>query len=708
MKHYLCMDETGRFEHSAFVKAPSAVGGYLIPQAGFSRLRGLLTKTLNDHNGRCAADEKWKDIPRLQEKDLHFRVLAMGHDYYDRENQFRYPEELGKLFIKSMIDAVNTEAMYFCRSSGRPPLNLHPQHSYTICLISLIAGIIEHQKSILGNGSELVLRIASRSRDVLTGEAARNIDKYHEIFRDEILDSLNKARLDSDLKVSIEIGSARRDADLVFADFALGAMTHQDFRDGIPDDRKILVKVRDYYHISLGGSTGRILEDIRESGAIDDAMLLALDFARSSEPGTRNDGSGYFNKYFKSLMENNAKAQSFVNLFGTRMEDLAGQRYEDPDALQALHDMCRMVLDLPRKHNTVQGDLLTEQALHYLVHWEAHSGAAPDDTGSSCTRRYEEFFAEKGTSLYPSLPARLERMLETKLIAIQALYFNAFLFEELCGSLEEDILTYEEAFRSYHGKEHVDDLYARLCGTYGQALAFAASIDGDRKKLETAREYLTLDLEYIPPGSPFLGQGASFLASACWCLDDAEGMRRAIAEGLGCPGDDASITGAVHSLDIRKGNNSFVYLDWIRLAELTGRMAVDNGNNAGQLLKMIDSSMKDIGEMKETYPCNLFAKWAAVLHCRSGNGPRALEILGTPGELPDRGSIFDVMAPLVNGLLVRAISGTGPADDHYIKIISRLGERYPGFKRFAAKRGLDRSIPSSVEEIARIMPYYYA
>jgi len=561
---------------------------------------------------------------------------------------------------------------------------------------------------MMGKGDELVLRIASRSRDVLTGEASRNIDKYYEIFREEILDSLKKASHGKELKISVEIGSARRDADLVFADFVLGTMTHQDFKEVIKDNDKLLVTVRDYYHISLGGSTGRILEDIRKSGAIDDAMLLALDFARSGEIGTRNNGSEYFMKHFHSLMDNKARAQSFVNLFSTRMEDLVLQRYGEPDALRSLHDMCVMILGMSREHESVQGNMLTEQALHYLVHWEAHSGTAPVDTGSSFTRSYDEYFVAKGTALYPSLLARLERKFETKLIAVQALYFNTFLFEELCESLEEDMLTYEEVFRGYHEKEHVDDLYARLCGTYGQALAFSASVDGDRKKLETAREYFSLDLEYIPPGSPFHGQGASFLASTFWCLDDADGMKRAIAAGLGCQDDDDSIFKYVHPRDIHQENNRFIYLDWIRYAELAGRTAGGQGKDTGKLLKAIDGAIRGIGEMKDTYPFNLLVKWAAVLHYRSGNNARALEILDTPGEPHETGSIFDVMDPLVNSLLVRAISGTGPTDDYCIDIISRLGERYLGFKRFAAKRGLDRSIPSSVEEIARIMPFYYA
>lgn len=703
MKYYLCLDERGSFEHKEFVSAQSAVGGYLISQHGHDRLPILLESIIEKHNEEVKQiNDK---IPSLKKGDLHFRMLKLGHDPL-KKNNFRYPKEIGTDLVTTVLNTLKAEAIFFCRSAGQPQLNLHPQHTYIICLISLIAGIIDSPNTLFKHGDEIVVKIASRSHEVLTGKAQEDIQKYQEILTDEIQSAIEPLSNNRSLRISFNFGSARKDEDLIFADFAISAMLDNDFRSIIPNDKKLIVNVRNYYHVSFGDRAIPIIENLWESGAIDDAMLLALDLSNTKEESTAQKAQSFIAQHFPQFLNNEIKTYSFANMFSARMEELLSQRYENPAAFEALRTMCTMVLNYTDNANSIASDRIRERALFYLVHWEAHSGKAYRNPDDSYTTRYDNFFTSKGTNLFSSLLARLERKLETKLIAVQTLFFNSFFFEELCSFLEEDIIAYEDAFKEYHKKEPVDDLYARLCGTYGQALAFVASMYDDQKKFETAKHYLQRDIEFVPPYSIYYQQGLSFLASLYWCMGNIEEMRTAIARELNCHVSDEAIMQALKILDIQKGSHIFIYLDWIRYVELC--MRKQTRLQEGKILSIIDTAVNAIGEQKSKYPHNLFIKWAAVLHHRAGNSSRALKILGEP-EIPLQSeTIFDTIDPLIESLLVRAISGKGEDDTVYFEHIRNLANQFPGFARFAEKKGLLQTLPQSVDEISRLMPYYYA
>jgi len=66
------------------------------------------------------------------------------------------------------------------------------------------------------------------------------------------------------------------------------------------------------------------------------------------------------------------------------------------------------------------------------------------------------------------------------------------------------------------------------------------------------------------------------------------------------------------------------------------------------------------------------------------------------------------MQPVLARMILNRINGENIYDDTVIRVIDELSKRYTGFEKFAEVKGLKDRKEFSIEELARLMPYYYS
>ena len=701
MKYYLCVDEKGEFENRVFKEQSSSVGGYICDETQYRQLKLYCSNALDIHN------KKYPNL-NLDSNKLHFRVLHCGQDWLRPQDQWRYPAEIGQSFIKTLIQQIEGKLNLICRTSGSPALNLHPQHNYTICLISLIAGIITDNENILKNATELVVRVAIRHSKVLSGMAAYDPDTYWDVFSKQIVYVIKKSGILKKLNIIIQLGDANKDKDLIIADILLGAMSSSVYSESLSGFKKRLYEVNNFYHISLTNKPSEFLNNLIDTNRKEEAIILALDFLNSDDKNQISAGESFLGKKLPDLISDENTSKNLAAMLDLRLNSILFERYTSPSALINIRKITSKIIQIHEENKIDPTPQLLERCLYYLIHCEAHEGISPVNPSDSYSEKYEHFFNISGTQIYPSLPERIHRRLETKLIAVQTLYFNTFLFEKLETHLRKDIKDYENAFGIYHKTEKTDDLYARLCGTYGQSLGFIGSIYNNEDQIKTAIDYLKLDVSYLPDDSIFKFQGYSFITSGYWMLNDLNGCRDSFKQQYGTIKDEKELIDKIFKNEPLEGGSIFQYLDWIRYAEMNDRLKENNGKIIGITSDILTLTVNKIKHLANEYPYNLFIKWFAVMEYRAGAKSKSLKLLELINQKPKEDSIFYIMTSVVTRMIIKSINKENIYGDDIINHIKNLSERYSGFLRFAEIKGLSEKKELDIEEIARLMPYYYS
>ncbi|MFC1670797.1 hypothetical protein ACFL20_10435 [Spirochaetota bacterium] len=706
MKYFLCLDESGSFEHKQFIKSPSTVGGLLCSLEDYKAYSNLRSSLLKEHNNSYTQAGV---RPLGLRGDLHYRLLKHGKDFIDNENKWEYPKEKGNIFINSFLKNIHDKIIFVCKTSGIPPINLHPQHSYMVCLLSLISGILNNEFVKFNDGDELITVVASRARKVLSGVAEREPEKYHKLLASEIEKVLKNSSTFNKIKITVESGYANKNPELQFADLILGALIDKsDFKEAFLKINSITINVRDYYHVSLSDNFVNLLMDIKKTGNVDEAILLSFDMMISNNNKAKKVGHDFIEKNLIAFLNNHENSKALVDSIDSKLHDIIRLRTVDDESMNYVFEITNKLLNIINRINkdTLEVLRLKERCLYHLVGWEAHTGISPKDINDSFTYKHEHFMKNHGAKIYPSLIERLNVKLETKLISVQTLYFNTLKFNELEENFSSDIQKYEKAFKVYHNEEKVDDLYARLYGTYGQALAFEASINNDVNKFNDAAYYLLADVEYINRESIYYKQGESYVHSLYWSMGDLNNCRLWISKLLESKDDDNSIASSLKNLKFKE--NIYIYLDWARFAELNDRLNNNNGTFAGMsdenMLKLADL----IGNDGRVYPYNLFSKWISVMLFRKGNIDKAIEVLGSYAPLGKGFNLIDEMFSLITKMMANALGKTDIIDSAIAGSIRDLTIEYPGFKRLIDSKNVINKDNLSLEDIARLLPYYYS
>jgi len=80
-------------------------------------------------------------------------------------------------------------------------------------------------------------------------------------------------------------------------------------------------------------------------------------------------------------------------------------------------------------------------------------------------------------------------------------------------------------------------------------------------------------------------------------------------------------------------------------------------------------------------------------------------------DKPIDNSIFYQMTAAIAKMMMRAIEQNNQRDEEISNTIKILRSQYPGFKRFAEAKNLSDDVKQNnhtIEEIVRLMPYYYS
>ncbi len=252
--------------------------------------------------------------------------------------------------------------------------------------------------------------------------------------------------------------------------------------------RKLSYDVNDYFYVSLKDRPADFLNKLQKNGSIEESLMLALDFFCSAEPKQKSAGDDFLSRKLPVLFKDSQKIKIFIEMINGRMNYYLNEKYTS-SALDKIRNIAHLLLQKINEIDNAELLHLKERCLYYLVHCEAHEGMSTGSENKSYSEQYDSFFREKGHIIYPSLPDRIHKRLETKLISVQTLYFNSFLFDELSSEFIKDLEEYENGFNLYHKTEKTDDIYARLCGTYGQAIAFQGSVSKDDMLIKSSIDY---------------------------------------------------------------------------------------------------------------------------------------------------------------------------------------------------------------------------
>ena len=149
-------------------------------------------------------------------------------------------------------------------------------------------------------------------------------------------------------------------------------------------------------------------------------------------------------------------------------------------------------------------------------------------------------------------------------------------------------------------------------------------------------------------------------------------------------------------------------MDWIRYTEMYDRINGKKGLIDTNNEYSISEILLKVKDHANNYPYNLFIKWGALLEYRAGNRKEASNLLKLLEEPSREKSIFFSMIPVIARMMQNAINEKYIYDNKSVKTITALSDNYPGFKRFAEAKGLLNRKDMNVEEIARLLPYYYS
>lgn len=715
MEYVLCIDETGDFERKEFksnTKSISSVGGFLTTHDTFKNIKKIRDEIIKDFNAQYEQSDYSDIINQIKpitQKSLHFRNLITGFNKYNMTETWPHSVQPGLSFIVHLLNNLKPYIICACRTNGSPTLNFHPQQNYMVCLISLIVGFLDKKGDIFKRGDKLLVRIAHRSKNVLAGLAEKEPEKYWDIFRDEIEKIIQQHASMIGIKVTIKMGFASNEADLQFADIVLGALINrQTFKDAVPflynDTLYTQIPVRDYYYISFGTDLLHTLNTLYKNNHLLEAFLLALDYLASNNEKLVAKSNDFLNKVMDQMLSNDDI--SLQEAFDTHMAEFLIHRYGDKNELEKLKITAEYIINLINNNSSKNAILLKERCMYYLVNYEAHSGLAPMvSSRNSYSFKYDEFYQSHRVKLSPSLPQRIQKRLETKLIAVQALYFNAFRFEGVLQEMLPDLESYYNTFKEFLIHDEKDDLFARLAGTVGQAQAFCGSWKRDTSLLQKAEKNLLLDIRAVVPNTPVEAQGKSYLLSVYWELDKPAEMMKWI--GINNTKDISSFIINQLKTMSKDESNLFVILDYLRFIECCQRNKfIDTLSN--EFFSQLDIILESQQHRAYLYPSNLIFKWSALLYHRLGDSAKAQNLLDNAFVDYSDDSIFSTAFPAVNRMMKNIMNGKKPVDDKMKKALTIIADKFPGFQRFAKDKALLADPSMTIEEAARLLPYYYS
>jgi len=660
MTWHLCIDETGEFEFLLKKNSTSRIVGCLCDQNQTGRIRKELKPVLDRH--------------------------GIDHNHFCEIRDGQRRERL----VDELLTCLPGWTRAVVRTTGAKFFSIHPQQAYSVCLVALILGTIEHNGDLL-RGHELRVSIAQRS-GVITETQESSRKEFNSAFAEAVRSQVERIAARSSITVTVTVGSAFRDPELILADMVTGLTNsaHARLSETVPLQD---INVHAYFSVVFGQEAGDLLTLAIEGKKWVEAFALLVDTCQQMDIAR---WTGLAQTIIPKVVAGDAGdiVSDGLDRIGTVLLDLRGAGMQ---AMESLFTLCRTVLACAGIHPRTR-----ERALYYAVHAAAHSGRIEE--GKTYVARYMELLRTHGPALFPDQFERFRRLIDIRLVAVQALWFNQLDFSAVEPALANDLAL----FRSLRaplleaGLGATDDLYARLLGTVGQSHAFAAAMTDDPDMLDLAQLEIEEDLSLLPPGDPFIAQGLSFLHSLLWWRRDLEGARRVLARILDVTeGLDAMLDEAIRPL-AGSSDKGFVLLDWLRFAAL--RQALTGVRPSDGILEILASNPA----MTTGYPWNLVAKWTAWLFHATGQLRPAhalmTSVLATNADTTPLGIMLQTVLEGWDALN----RGKNPLEGTYLTNLEHCAGFGPAFAACIQLRKRVWVAPVDPFEAARFLPYYFS
>ncbi len=696
-KIYVCLDESGDFMPNSYSKSKSFIGGYACNESFFEKGKEFLE----------LCNEKYEEIDLNK---IHCSELMTSEE--------------GRAFVDDFCKSIISEELYIIKTINSPLLCIHPQQVYVDSLIGLMIGILENEKILL-KYDEIVFRVSIRSESPISpfidSEKTDNRDdlkRYHEYLKHQLMEIIGKnIKMPKGKTYNIEMGSARKDYDLIIADLVVGCLSNRKIGEG----RQTRINVREFNGRVIGSRGKEVFINLIEQGYEDKALSLAILNFNSDNKKMANYSKGFFEEKFSVYMKNREKAEKIAtSISDTLKEQFMQVQYDYKESKKlkgSLEQLYYYITNLDEKQIDLSILKIKESCLYILYQLEFHSGTIKDNKEIIYINEYLKLINNNGSKIFPTILTRYERKLEAILFYSQSKYFNAFNFKQAIDEIIEPLIEYEKTFDTINFENKDDNILARLYGTYAQANAFEYDINRKEENYKTALTYLQKDLEILDRYDFYYQQGISYMISLEWMKNNIDGMLKYILIEFRVDNDKILKKEINEYIKERskKSINNFMLLDYVRYIWLNYLIKKENGESI-ETEQIIYNLYDYILQKSNAYPVNLIKKWMAVIMFYCGETGKSIELLKEPIEpLESNGiedsNIFNIMFPLVNNMIFRLINGDDKLiNDEERTNLKKLKEKYDGFNHFCEKKKIleINSKNTTIEQIARLMPFYYS
>ena len=617
------------------------------------------------HSSVCAAISK---LPH-DELLVKFReIFAQRHGYESNNKQ----EILGYFHVKERSDDEN-KAIFdslsglvhgVVASEGRPIVLSNPQHWWLSCVMTVLRSIMEMPEVV--SGDTLDIHLGSRYIGVVGAPEEVDWLSYHQQLEQDLMRWVKKVDT-KNLDVNLICRRAVKSALVTLADQTIGMM----WKDC---DAYLAGKVRyvdcgDFGTSELGNdhaestTLGEKCTNILKSGDVAGALRLWLRafFARENIP----------NDLFTKVM---SQAQNSEEYVGVLRQALDSCEYA-LDNRGALPELVDRAIKLAPQINTqllwIESLNATDRARYgvdtqlmmdiwrILAKVSTHMGSASCEVLESVDRYWEGGGAEFVTTV-----DRWKHYLQAKLIGAQ-IPFNGYDFKSVSARMAP-LLEIQEKLNAlpfpFAGVPLVDDDYAALLGTMGQAAAFMGDLD-------RALEYFGRDYALASPG--WKPMPASFAITVLHRKRDFESACMWFERQTG--GISLESFGGT----ISESSDLWQCVNYYKLAAL-----------AHELGRPVDVAIPAIEEWAKpnAYPWSLVLKWVAYCLVLQGDTARASVLLKTAaGKLGKGGFAVRTLSLSVLQMLY-TVNSDGELETKYEALLRGLLENGAQFKEYVESR----------------------
>lgn len=623
----------------------------------------------------------------------------------------------GLKFTKRLVSELNKQSYYSFVSGGFLPFFTYGHQAYFELVRIVLWGLLKKELQ-LAPQDKVVLYIAPMLQ--LDGIASqwRASDSgltHHSLFLAQLQQEF--AAFAESKEVHIEFVCEQDHLAIMAAEFMLG---NHKTREIPVYYRKI--SVNDYYTACFGDNPAAYINASYRQGncSLLQACLqilhcYSLDVLAGQEESPL---LAPLKELLKELGHKGVWLEEFIKIIENIFQSLLASRVQDAQNLKLAEIYCdTLTQQCPFFRKNEQETRLClrleEILLRNQIGIAAHKGTATTaavDTTYAHILTYRKFFEENKQKIYATIGERMKSLLDMELKAIHVTHFNCYNFGEIPAVLaphhHQYQLTYHTALT--HGER--DALFAKLCGTLGQAYAFIYAQSQDNKDYRLAAGYLQEDTQNLQKG-PEWSQGMHYrihlelthqdMPKALSLLQELWEEPKLTPESLLGWGigqlSDWEETALVWNLALL-----LKVLGYYR--HLTTSFTISH-----PLLNTILNLVR--GKTWQYYPtCNV-CKWLAYLYGVDGDKEQAFSVLTMVGSCKEKdftSQTFDIPV-----MMIKAFCKTGNAQSITKKVESFMTQQ-PYFKAYLEARRWQEKFPVdalekwNLWEMATLLPFYYA